>query len=331
MKQTTRFLLGLIAVLVTLTLLAGTLSPAISAAPAIESTAATTPVPLSPSGIIALKKPLPTFKWSAVSGAAAYKLEVYRGTTSVYTLYPTSGSCNAGACTYTPVNSLTYTTYNWRVAVKGSSTFSPYKTFIITRIPWDINDGFPGDMMLWETMAGGIWSVTPKRPGSNYGYIYSNGTPGKFSSIYYVHSRAYANFEYESKLKVEGSPVNGKYPEAYMAIRMDKKVNSADLAWYSGYLFGYSSNGYYCIWKMNKDGTRTALVKPTYSAAINKKDWNTLRLQAIGTRFIFTINKVQVADIKNSAYSLGYLGFEMKRPGTLPATMAVDWVTLKLP
>jgi len=129
--------------------------------------------------------------------------------------------------------------------------------------------------------------------------------------------------------------VNGKYPEAYMAIRMDNKVNPSNLAWYSGYLFGYSSNGYFSIWKMNPDGSSTALIPPTYSSSIHKNgaynNWNTLRLEALGNRFIFFINDKQVADVKDSAYSLGYIGFEMKRPGTLPATMYVDWVSLNLP
>lgn len=329
MKKSTRILFGLTAVLVTLTLLAGTLSPAVSAsaAPAYQSAVGATPVPLSPSGIIALKKPLSTFKWSAVSGAAAYKLEVYRGTTIVYTLYPSSSYCYAGTCTFTPETSLKFLAYKWRIAVKGATTFSPFKSFIITHVPWNINDGFPGDMMLWETMAGGKWSVSDKA-------IYSNGLAGKYSSIYYTWSRAYANFEYESKLKVEGDPVNGKYPEAYMAIRMDNKVNPANLAWYGGYLFGYSSNGFFSIWKMNPDGSSTALIPPTYSSSIRKngayKNWNTLRLEALGNRFIFFINDKQVADVKDSAYSLGYIGFEMKRPGTLPATMYVDWITMKI-
>ena len=176
-------------------------------------------------------------------------------------------------------------------------------------------------------MAGSKWSVSNSA-------IYSNGLPFKYSSIFYTWSRAYSNFEYESKLKVEGSPVGGIYPEAYMAIRMDRKVNPTNLAWYSGYLFGYSSNGKFSVSKMNNDGTRTVLVPPTFSAYIHKNgsfnNWNWLRVEALGNQFFYYMNDKLLVSVKDSSYNLGYIGFEMKNPGTTPTMMYVDWVTLRI-
>lgn len=320
MDKRTRSIVVLITAWIALTLLAGVFLPAAS----VSARQITIPTPLSPTSIITDKTP--TFTWSAVTGAKTYQLEVWRNSERIYIEDVASTNCSAGTCAYTPAKSLMIVGYKWRVNVKGNP-FSAFKSFIISRPPWNIRDGFPGDMMLWETKAGGKWSVSDKA-------IYSKGLPQKYSSIYYTWSRAYADYEISSKLKVEGSPVGGVYPEAYIAVRMDSHVKATDLAWYSGYLFGYYSNGKYAVWKMNKDGSRTALAGPTYSPYIHKNgsysNWNWLRVVVDGNKLDYYMNDQLLVSLKDSSYSIGFLGFEMKNPGSTPTTMYVDWVSVYL-
>ena len=115
---------------------------------------------------------------------------------------------------------------------------------------------------------------------------------------------------------------------------MDNRVKATDLAWYSGYLFGYYSNDKYAVWKMNKDGSRTALAGPTYSPYIHKngnfKNWNWLRVVVDGNKLDYYMNDKLLVSLKDSSYSIGFLGFEMKNPGASPTTMSVDWVSVYL-
>lgn len=142
-------------------------------------------------------------------------------------------------------------------------------------------------MKYWARKSGGEWNVNDK-------YMFSSGLPDKCSAVYRTTSRAYANFKYEAKMKIIGDPSGGQYPEAYMAIRMGSGVNASDSCWYSGYLFGYSRDGKYSIWKMNNDGSKTAIQAPTLSTAIQKNLWNWIEVVANGNQFEFYINDVLV-------------------------------------
>jgi hypothetical protein len=76
----------------------------------------------------------PTYKWTAISGATQYQLQVYRGTTKVIDRTFASTYCGAAECTVTPSNTLTYAGHTWKVrAYKDSAwtEFSSSRTFSV--------------------------------------------------------------------------------------------------------------------------------------------------------------------------------------------------------
>jgi hypothetical protein len=76
----------------------------------------------------------PTYKWSKIPAATQYQLQVWRGTTLVYTRSVWGGNCGVTTCTNTPSILLPPATYKWRVRAAASGIwlpFSPYKTFSI--------------------------------------------------------------------------------------------------------------------------------------------------------------------------------------------------------
>ena len=274
--------------LLVITLLTGTFIPGRQVNAQDGGTVREAAIPVLKAPFSVITDSTPTYTWTVVPGAANYQYQVFRSGTLVFTRYPSSSTCGASTCASTPTVSLFRATYKWRVRAKVGGAWQPWSAlseFIITRPPININDGFPGHMMLWERKSGGEWGVTDKA-------IYSHGLPDKCSALYYVYSRAYANFDYEAKFKIVGEPSGGQFPEAYMALRMGNGVNAADSCWYGGYLFGYSRDGKYSVWKMNKDGTKTAIKGPTYSTAVYKNFWNWIRVVAQGNHFDFYMNDV---------------------------------------
>jgi len=91
----------------------------------VDSSAVTVPTPLSPSGTIYVQKP--TYQWSAVSGAAMYHFQVYKGTTMVLNKKVTTTSS-------TPGTTLAYADHKWHVRAYVNGTWnawSAYKTFTV--------------------------------------------------------------------------------------------------------------------------------------------------------------------------------------------------------
>jgi hypothetical protein len=95
------------------------------------------PVLVSPIGTI--NDRIPTFKWTKVNNATAYRYQVWQGTTKVYTK-TTDAACGSDTCARTPSNMLEYNTYKWRARAKVGGVWkawSEYKSFNIQnpRIP----------------------------------------------------------------------------------------------------------------------------------------------------------------------------------------------------
>ncbi len=93
-----------------------------------------TPKASSPSGTVSIARP--PFKWTTVFGATAYRIQVYRGTTLLYTQTVAKSSCNTATCSITPTTALANAVHKWRVQAKINGvwkTYSSYKSFTVAK------------------------------------------------------------------------------------------------------------------------------------------------------------------------------------------------------
>lgn len=319
------FMLGVI-----FTLLVAALTPESSAlALAASHSGAAVPQPIEPLNVITDTSP--TYRWTQVSGASSYQLQVLKeySATVVYTFtVSSSGACYSNVCSFTPTQRLGRYGYRWHVKVSGTTTWSPLMTFYIRGV--NFASHFTYNMMYtWKKKSGGDWYTIYYPPGV-VGYLASNGLPDKCSAAVQSNSSAYDNFEVETKMKITGDPSGGKYPEAYLALRMKNSVNPATQCWYGGYLFGYSRDGKYSFWKMQPNGAWTALIPPRYSSLVNKTGWNNFKVTANGNKFYLYIDNKYVGTVTDNTYSIGYIGFEMVNHGSVPTKFYADWITVDM-
>lgn len=317
----------LVAVAILITLL-------VSVAPglALNTAVAGTPQPLQPNKVIT--DTTPTYRWTQVSGALTYELELLKeyNNVVVYSFsVGSSGACSSGICSFTPMEKLGRFGYRWHVRV-SSATWSPLITFYI-RANDDKAHHFTYELMYhWQRKSGGTWRA--EYTGGLVGYLVSEGLPNKCSAAVHYVSSTYDNLVAETKVRITGAPSGGKYPEAYLALRMKNSVDPASQCWYGGYLFGYSNNGYYSIWKMSPTGDWTAIQPPTFTSYIYKngvkKDWNILKVSAYRSSFTFYINDKLMKTFNDSTYSIGYFGFEMVNHGSVPTKFYADWISIDL-
>ena len=81
----------------------------------------------SPAGTITDKTP--KFEWTSVFAATGYRLQVYRGTTLVYTQPVTTTACSGLTCSFTPATALQLADHRWRVAAKVDGVWRDYSDF----------------------------------------------------------------------------------------------------------------------------------------------------------------------------------------------------------
>ena len=332
MKKVFQLPYALLVLGVILTLLAAALTPAssalaFSAYPA--GAAAGVPQPIEPIKVIT--DTTPTYRWTHVNGVSNYVLQVLKeySATAVYTItVPAKSACYYNVCSYTPTQKLGRYGYRWHVKVSNTSNWSPLMTFYVRGV--NFANHFTYNMMYtWKKKSGGEWYTIYKDPGV-VGYLASDGLPNKCTAAVQTLSSAYDNFEAETRMKITGAPSAGKYPEAYMALRMKNSVNAATQCWYGGYLFGYSRDGKYSFWKMQQNGTWTPLISPKYSSLVNTIGWNNFKVTAIGNKFNLYINKKYIGTVTDSTYPIGYVGLEMVNHGSNPTKFYADWFTVKM-
>lgn len=90
------------------------------------------PVTKKPTGITTDKTP--TYQWTKITAATNYQYQLYQGSTWVYTKTVASGACGTTNCSNTPLTSLPYAAYKWRVRAKVGGVwqaFSGFRNFTI--------------------------------------------------------------------------------------------------------------------------------------------------------------------------------------------------------
>jgi hypothetical protein len=86
----------------------------------------------SPAGITTDRTP--TYKWTPVTGATKYQIQVFKGATLVVNTAVASSACNATRCTKTLPNTLAFAAHKWRVRafIGAWKPFSAFNTFTVS-------------------------------------------------------------------------------------------------------------------------------------------------------------------------------------------------------
>jgi len=290
--------------------------------PQLVTSVPLTPVLLDPKGTIPEQKP--KFTWKPAASATSYKLRIYRAdNTLAYSKKISSSVCTATKCAFRIGTSLAYGNYKWKVAAGNSEGYGPYSVphkFTISKKGF--NSPFNGSAAGWKRVSGRAWGI------QDDAYYYTKGQADKWSATRY--QTYYYSFDYSAQVKRIGGVSGGYYPGSYLAVRMGRKVNVSTNSWYPGYIFGYANDGYFNISKYNTDGSITAIQDWTYSDAIVKNGWNTLRVVGNGKDFEFYINGTLVKSFRSVSFKGGYVGFEMYKIGTTSTRFLVNWAKLSL-
>jgi len=268
------------------------------------------PAPISPKSTITDRTP--TYKWTKVNNATAYRFQLWQGTTMVYTktAVPT---CGTATCTQTPSEVLGYKSFKWRVRAKVGGVWRPwseYKYFIVAA---GFNSQFTSNANGWAAHKG-QWVVDSGH------YKASPPTAGAFSSA--SHSGKYSTQTYEARMKMTGCTFGCT---AHLSIRGTPLPLDVDGRWSKEYKFVIDSYGDYAVFKVN-NLTLTPLKSWTYSANINTSGYNTVKVTASGNILNFYINGHLLwtgfdTDLIQGKAGIGFLG----DPGS---NLWVDWAKL---
>lgn len=271
------------------------------------------PTPLSPHGTILEK--LPVYKWTPVSGASNYAIEVYKGTVRKIVFYASPALCST-TCSKKPSNPLTYYAYKWRVRAKIGGNWQPawssFKYFSVS--PSSFTSDFNGSFDGWARKSGGNWS-------SAASVIYTEGLVHHYTTLYRQESQ-FSDFDMSARVM----RTNNETAWNFLFIRMGNSVKASDSSWYPGYRLGYSNNGWCAVERLNADGTTTPILNAGNCPSVKKNDLNILRIRAVGSLLKFFINGTLLKTCTDTSRNRGWLGVGAYKSYEEGSFFQVDWV-----
>jgi len=175
---------------------------------------------------------------------------------------------------------------------------------------------FNGSATGWEVHSG-AWAV-------DSAFYSTPGVANFWSSASYVST--FTDFDYQAQLWRYGCNTCSNH----LAIRGTPYPLGTNHNWYSYYIFQYTRDGYYSIWKRIDGGTSVALQNWTFTSAINTYDaWNTLRVIASSGSFYFYINDILVWIGTDTSLIAGRAGVGMYQSVDSTGNyFYVNWATL---
>jgi hypothetical protein len=188
------------------------------------------------------------------------------------------------------------------------STASAWQGFTV-----GFNSQFNTDLGGWSPVTG-VWGLTSSA------YLYTAGGDNQFATVQYP-SVDFTNVEFTARLWRNGD--NSWYQGLYL-----RGTPTASF-WSDGYLFLYTRNGSYSVWK-GVSGSYTAIQNWTSSSAlVQGSAWNVLRVRASGGDLSLSINGTAVWTGTDSTFSTGKVGIAAFRPaGDTGFGFWVDYATL---
>jgi len=274
------------------------------------------PVQVFPSGTIPISNVI--YIWTSVQNATKYQLQVFRGSTRIYNHEFDASVCTAGTCSVNPSKSLANRIFTWRVrAYVGGQyrAFSPKLLFVVN-VP-----STSGFVSTFNTNADGwvvhkgTWQLEVSK------FFATVGIADKVSSI--SHKGIYSTLTYSAKMKRTGCVGCAN------ALTIRGTPNLDGVGWWNTeYTFDYTNSGLFSVWR-DHNGSYSALKGWTSSKAIEKNDWNILKVTANGSQLKFYINGELVWSGTDSAYPSGRVGIAMYRsPTSTGDKLKVDWAKL---
>ena len=286
------------------------------------SVISTTPKQVSPKGTL-YNEQRPAFIWTEIKGATRYQIDIWRRLGArIINKSLAEVECDEGLCRIDSPVTFPNQAYIWRVRAFLNGRWQPYSGWSIFTLGDLIDSDFETHRRGWIKLFGGTWALDGR------GRYVTSGLGNKLTSARYAFP--YQDFEFVALVRRESNPVNASQPANFIAVRMGSSSGGSNNAWGGGYLFGYTNAGEYSIWKMNAKGGATAIQPWTPSAVIFKNDWNLLKVVADGDTFEFYINNTLVRSFSDSAYSQGYVGFQMYQPADTSSRFLVDYAYLDL-
>ena len=251
------------------------------------------PTPIFPLESVATHKP--TYKWSKVTNAQAYILQVYEGATKKFAKSFPAAVCGASQCSVTPVWILADGNYKWRVQAKVGGTWRTFSEFTNFNVATEFHYQFtlPSSLDRWNT-AYGPWNL-------KNGWYRSAGLAPYTNSVY--HNGLYPTFSYIVMMRRINSEGNANR----LFVRGTVYPLDSGKWWDTGYLFQYSNAGTFSVWK-TIGGSSTMVKGWTTTTAINPYGWNKLKVKALGSDFRFYINDQLVWSGSDSSITTGKVG-----------------------
>jgi len=170
------------------------------------------------------------------------------------------------------------------------------------------------------------WAAVNGSWGASNSYLVTRGLAGTSASVRHNQSYTYALMNYTVRMLRSGCEGC-----ANRIIIRGNPTLDANNWWEDSYVFQYSNNGQYSIYK-NENGVATALQGWTASPAIIPSDefgdyWNVLRVSTFGSSMSFYINGTLVQTVSDATFSSGRVGVGFY-DGTNENQLSVDWATL---
>ena len=198
-------------------------------------------------------------------------------------------------------------TLNWYSQPMGNSTARNYlvlnntdytvANFRKAAIAPDFYSSFTSSSSGWVPVKG-TWVLASSK--------YYRGTGIALAGASARHSGKYGDLTYAARMYRTGTCTG-------CANRVIIRGNPANLNptywWKPSYIFQYTNNGTFSVYIMNGTGTITALKTWTPSTAIDKNDWNNIKVVAVGSTLKFYINNQLVWAGINNGIRTGYVGF----------------------
>jgi hypothetical protein len=242
----------------------------------------------------------PTYRFTKANGATRYQIQLREGIPIIYNVTVLSGKCGVSDCKTTPKQKLSNGVYRWRVREKVGGVWQSWSAFkrveiISSEFNHNFNNSHPG----WKTVTG-AWSHINSK--------FYRGTTATDSWGTLQYKDKYKNGTFVVRMKRLGcsSCSSGIF------VRGIPTPLAPFNRWDQGYLFNYTNNGNFSIWRM-EGSSETALVGWTASPAIRKGKWNVLKVVFSGNTMKFYINGTLVANVSDSLYKRAFLGIGFYR------------------
>ncbi|MPM52084.1 hypothetical protein SDC9_98837 [bioreactor metagenome] len=259
-----------------------------------------------------IHKVRPSFTWTPIKNATKYQLQVLSGNSTILDTTISSSACST-TCIYHPVKALPFSTFKWRIRAYIGSTwasFSPYTSFTVSNGLAFVSN-FDAEDPNW--IAGyGDWSYSSDCYNGNAEGCYSSYIVGadlddpdpNSDQINTYYDQDFSDFDYTMKIFRSANLIR----DNIIYFRGDPNHVNSQKSWKTGYIFTFTNTGHYLLY-INDYGNDVLTSWVGSTTAINRDDWNTVRIRAVGPHIQIFINDEKILDVYDSTLKSGSIGF----------------------